>query len=165
MELLDKSKPKLLTVAEAPFDLLQELLNSKDPEQLWNYVKLLDEDGTGVNRVCSIQLFVKANGGEETNAWKKLVADEAPLGMAGSKFCSCFCHGNINISCHKVTLKEDYNHLCAMIALPVNSFLPCHHQAEYQADTVRPFRLTLFPPSTSPCMTTKPKSLPRKPRR
>ena len=98
MELLDKSKPKLLTVAKAPFDLLQEVLNSKDHEQLWNYVKSLDEDGTGVNRVRSIQLFIKANGGKETHAWKKLVADEASLGMAGSKFCSRFCHGIINIS-------------------------------------------------------------------
>ena len=123
-----------LTLAEAPFDLLQEVLNSEDREQLWNYVKLLDDDGTGVNRVRSIQLFIKANGVEETNAWKKLVANEAPLGMAGSKFCSRFCHGNINISWRKATLKEAYNHLCAMIALPIDSFLPRHHQEEYQAE-------------------------------
>ena len=131
MTLADSSTPKLLTLAQAPFDILQEIHHADTREDLWNYVQGINEDGTGVFRVRSQQLFIKANGIEDTNAWKKLVATEAPLGMAGSKFRSCHPRGTIAISGRKATLEESYGNLCDMIALPVDSFSPRHHQKVY----------------------------------
>ena len=108
-------------MADNPFEILQKLLCAENREQLWEYVQSLDDKGTVFFRVRGIQMLIKANRLEGTEAWQELCEERFPLGMAGSTFRKSFPQGQVTISPRDATLEEAHSHLAALIALRVDS--------------------------------------------